>query len=177
LYNSGARVSEIAAIRRSQIAFNSTTSLVLHGKGRKERRVPLWAKTARILETWLKEIGDAPDGFVFPNARGGPLTRDGVSYILDQAVDVAAERCLSLRGKHVTPHIVRHTTAMHLLQSGVECSVIALWLGHESLETTHIYLEADLATKETALGKLAPPGTTVRRFKATDALLNFLAKL
>lgn len=177
LYNSGARVSEIAAIRRSQIVFDTTTSLVLHGKGRKERRVPLWAKTARILETWLKEIGDAPDGFVFPNARGGPLTRDGVSYILAQAVDVAAERCLSLRGKHVTPHIVRHSTAMHLLQSGVECSAIALWLGHESLETTHIYLEADLATKEAALGKLAPPGTTVRRFKATDALLNFLAKL
>jgi site-specific recombinase XerD len=177
LYNSGARVSEIAAIRRSQIVFDTTTSLVLHGKGRKERSVPLWAKTARILETWLKEIGGSPDDFAFPNARGGPLTRDGVRYILDKAVDVAAERCLSLRSKQVTPHVVRHTTAMHLLQAGVDCSVIALWLGHESLETTHIYLEADLKTKQTALGKLAQPGTTVRRFKADDALLTFLAGL
>jgi site-specific recombinase XerD len=100
-----------------------------------------------------------------------------VRYILDQAVEVAAARCVSLRSKPVTPHVVRHTTAMHLLQAGVDCSVIALWLGHESLETTHIYLEADLATKETALAKLAPPEMTVRRFKPDDALLTFLASL
>jgi site-specific recombinase XerD len=137
----------------------------------------LWAKTARILQSWLKEIGDSPDDFAFPNARGGRLTRDGVRYILDQAVESAATRCPSLRRKHVTPHVVRHTTAMHLLQAGVDCSVIALWLGHESLETTHIYLEADLAMKQTALGKLAPPETTVRRFKPDDALLTFLASL
>ena len=177
MYNTGARVSEIAAIRRSQIVFDRTTSLVLHGKGRKERSVPLWAKTARILEVWLKEVGGSPDEFAFPNARGRRLTRDGVCYILERAVEVAAKICFSLRTKHVTPHIIRHTTAMHLLQAGVDCSVIALWLGHESLETTHIYLEADLATKQTALGKLAPPGTPLRQFKANDALLTFLSGL
>lgn len=177
LYNSGARVSEIAAIRRSQIVFDSTTSLILHGKGRKERSVPLWAKTARILEVWLRETGGSSDDFAFPNARGGRLTRDGIRYILDQAVEVAAKTCISLRSKRVSPHVVRHTTAMHLLQAGVDCSVIALWLGHESLETTHIYLEADLTTKQAALSKLADPGTTVRRFKPDDALLSFLSGL
>jgi integrase/recombinase XerD len=177
LYNSGARVSEIAAVRRSQVTFGSTTRLALHGKGRKDRCVPLWPRTGRILAAWFAELDDRPDGPAFPNARGGSLTRDGVRYILDQAVAVAAPRCSSLRAKTISPHVLRHTTAMHLLQSGVECSTIALWLGHESLETTHIYVEADLVTKEAALNKLAPPKTAVRRFKPNDALLAFLAGL
>jgi integrase/recombinase XerD len=177
MYNTGARVSEIAAVRRSQVTFGGTTLLALHGKGRKDRSVPLWPKTGRILAAWFAELDGAPDGPAFPNARGGPLTRDGVRYILDQAVTVATPRYPSLRVKTISPHVLRHTTAMHLLQSGVECSVIALWLGHESLETTHIYVEADLDTKEAALNKLAPPTTTVRRFKPDDALLAFLAGL
>jgi integrase/recombinase XerD len=177
LYNTGARVSEIAAARRSQVTFGSTTLLALHGKGRKDRSVPLWPKTGRILAAWFAELDSGPDGPAFPNARGGPLTRDGVRYILDQAVAIAAPRCPSLRGKTISPHVLRHTTAMHLLQSGVDCSVIALWLGHESLETTHIYVEADLLTKEAALNKLAPPTTAVRRFRPDDTLLTFLAGL
>ena len=177
LYNSGARVSEIAAARRAQVTFGSTTLLALHGKGRKDRCVPLWPRTGRILAAWFAELDGAPDGPAFPNARGGPLTRDGVRYILDQAVAVAAPRCPSLRAKTISPHVLRHTTAMHLLQSGVECSTIALWLGHESLETTHIYVEADLITKEAALNKLTPPTTPIRRFKPGDALLTFLANL
>ena len=105
------------------------------------------------------------------------MTRNGVDYILQQAVKLASESCPSLRDKKVTPHSVRHTTATHLLQSGVDISVIALWLGHESTETTHIYIEADLATKERALNKLAPAGAEVSRFKAGDAVLAFLATL
>jgi integrase/recombinase XerD len=177
MYNTGARVSEIAAVRRSQVAFGNTTLIALHGKGRKDRTVPLWPKTGRILAAWFAELDSAPDSAAFPNARGGHLTRDGVRYILDQAVTVATPRCPSLRVKTISPHVLRHTTAMHLLQAGVDCSVIALWLGHESLETTHIYVEADLVTKEAALNKLTPPKTAVQRFKPDDALLAFLANL
>jgi len=108
LYNTGARVSEITSVRRSQVTFGSTALIALHGKGRKDRSVPLWAKTGRILTAWFAEIDDAPDGPAFPNARGGSLTRDGVRYILDQAVTVATPRCSSLRGKKISPHVLRH---------------------------------------------------------------------
>ena len=177
LYNSGARVSEIATLRRSQVVIGATSFLQLCGKGRKERVVPLWPKTARVLQTWFREYIGPPDAPAFPNARGGPLTRDGVSYILDQAVRGASSSCPSLQTKRVSPHVLRHTTAMHLLQAGVDTTVIALWLGHESIETTHIYVEADLAMKERALAKLAPAGGPVRRFKANDALMTFLTSL
>jgi site-specific recombinase XerD len=177
LYNTGARVSEIAVLRRSQFTSGPNSLLALHGKGRKDRVIPLWPKTCRVLSVWLAELGTSADGPAFPNARGAPLTRDGVRYILDTAVAMAVQRCPSLGGKNISPHVLRHTTAMHLLQSGVDCSVIALWLGHESLETTHVYVEADLLTKEKALSKLKPPGTPVRRFKPDDALLTFLGSL
>jgi integrase/recombinase XerD len=105
------------------------------------------------------------------------MTRDGVAYVLERAVRIAREHFPTLLRKRVSPHVLRHTTAMHLLQAGVDLSVIALWLGHETIETTHGYLEADLATKERALGKLAPTTTTVPRFRPDDALLGFLANL
>jgi len=176
LYNTGARVSEITALRRSEVSFGASPSLQLHGKGRKERAVPLWTRTARVLTAWFQELGPA-DGVAFPNTRRGPLTRHGVMYLLAEAVQRARPSCPSLTTKRVSPHVIRHTTAMHLLQAGVDPATIALWLGHESLETTHIYVEADLAMKEQALGKLAPLGPGTRRFKATDALLGFLATL
>ena len=175
LYNSGARVSEITGARPVQIQFGSRTALKLEGKGRKEREVPLVTKTAKVLKAWLGEIGEASP-VLFPSARGAMLSRDGVDYILRQAVARATEACPALAGKRVSPHVIRHTTAMHLLQSGVDIAVIALWLGHESIETTHIYVEADLATKERALEKLAPAGAKVGRFKP-DALMAFLASL
>jgi site-specific recombinase XerD len=175
LYNSGARVSEIATVQRSQVSFDTTPSIRLHGKGRKERAVPLWPRTGRALQTWFREVAEDQHGFAFPNARGGPLTRHGVAYIIDQAVQRAQAPCPSLAAKRVSPHVIRHTTAMHLLQGGVELAVIALWLGHESVETTHGYVEADLAMKERALEKLAPLGAPARRFKADDALMAFLA--
>jgi site-specific recombinase XerD len=179
LYNSGARVSEIAALEQSQVCFGTTTFLRLRGKGRKERTVPLWSKTARMLQSWFQELARCNNTLVFPSAQGKKLTRNGVNYILQQSVTRALVDCPSLREKKVTPHTLRHTTATHLLQAGVDTSVIALWLGHESTETTHVYLEADLATKEQALSTLAPPGTagTIRKFKAKDKVLAFLATL
>lgn len=177
LYNSGARVSEIACLRTTDVTFGRCSFLQLHGKGRKERAVPVWKKTARILKTWFREITDQVDGPAFPNARGRALSRDGVAYLLKQAVQTASSTCPTLCEKRVSPHVMRHTTAMHLLQSGVDLSVIALWLGHESVETTHGYLEADLATKERALAKLAPAATRARRFKPNDSLLAFLGGL
>ena len=177
LYNTGARVSEIATMRRSQFQRGSNNFICLKGKGRKERTVPLWNKTARALRNWFNEIHDMPGDLAFPSARGAMLSRHGVSYILDRIVQQAAVHCPSLKSKSVSPHVIRHSTAMHLLQSGVDTSVIALWLGHESTETTHIYVEADLATKERALENLAPPGSKSRRFRADDALIGFLASL
>ena len=110
--------------------------------------------------------------------RGTPLSSDGLNYILQQAVRRAADAsCPSLLTKRVTPHLVRHTCAMHLLQAGIDVAVIALWLGHESIETTHIYVEADLAIKERALERIAPANSSVRRYKADDTLLAFLASL
>jgi len=177
LYNSGARVSEITALEQSQFCFGAQSFLRFQGKGRKERAVPLWTKTARALQAWFRELSGRETNLAFVSARGRKLTRNGVDYILQQAVEQAVNECPSLRDKKITPHVVRHTTATHLLQSGVDISVIALWLGHESIETTHIYLEADLTTKERALNKLAPAGVEVPRFKAKDEVLAFLATL
>jgi len=177
MYNSGARVSEVTSLRREQVCFDATTFLQLHGKGRKERTVPLWPHTSHVLQGWLRELGVFGTPMLFPNARGKPLSRYGVNYLLQQAVQQAVLTCPSLRTKTVSPHVLRHSTAMHLLQSGVDITVIALWLGHESIETTHVYLEADLATKERALQNLAPIEAPLSRFTADDPLLAFLTAL
>jgi integrase/recombinase XerD len=181
LYNSGARVSELTALRREQVRLDPATGacLELHGKGRKERVVPLWTETTRVLRAWFRELDDQGSGSVaFPSARGHALSRDGVDHLLRRAVATAAPACPSLGTKKVSPHVLRHSTAMHLFQAGVDMAVIALWLGHESLETTHVYIEADLATKERALDKLAPmPSGTPARYRPDDKLLAFLATL
>jgi integrase/recombinase XerD len=176
-YNSGARVSELTALKRSQIRLGATSFLLLQGKGRKEREVPLWPTTARILRLWLDATPASPESPAFPSARGTMLSRDGVNYVLQGAVREAAKTCPSLATKRVSPHVLRHTTAMHLLLAGVDITVIALWLGHESPETTQIYVEADLKTKEQALQKVAPAGKDFRPFQASDTLLAFLDNL
>jgi integrase len=132
---------------------------------------------ARTLKKWLEENSPGPGDALFPSSRGGLLSADSVSHIVRVAVGTASAKCPSLATKRVTPHVFRHSTAMHLLQSGVDISVIALWLGHESIETTHIYVEADLATKERALDMLAPAGCNPPRFKPSDPLLTFLSRL
>jgi len=153
-------------------------SLELHGKGRKQRVVPLWVETARVLRVWFRELGDQGSGVAFPSARGLALSRDSVDHLLRRAVAAATAGCPSLDAKKVSPHVLRHSTAMHLFQVGVDIAVIALWLGHESLETTHVYVEADLATKERALDKMAPmPPGTPARYRPDDKLLAFLAAL
>jgi integrase/recombinase XerD len=175
LYNTGARVSEITSLHRDHVQFGVSTCVHLFGKGRKQRDVPLWPKTARALKCWFRELEESPTSFAFPSARGQRLSRNGVDYILKRAAADAV--CPTLSSKRIHPHAVRHTTGSHLLQSGVDISVIALWLGHESIETTHVYVEADLASKERALTKLAPAGAKIHRFKPNDALLAFLNTL
>jgi integrase/recombinase XerD len=177
LYNSGARVSEVITLKRAQVCFDTSTFVHLTGKGRKERTVPLWPDTAQMLKTWFRELGEHAGGLAFPNTRGKPLSRDGVAYLLQQAVLRAIPTCPSLANKHISPHVIRHTTAMHWLQAGVDIATIALWLGHESIESTHVYLETDLAMKEKALEKLEPIAGAWQRFHADDPLLAFLASL
>ena len=177
LYNTGARVSEIISLLQPQFSFGTKSFVQFNGKGRKERSVPLWPTTAKALKEWFSESGDRSPAVAFPNARGSSLTRDLVDYILQRAIERAVVNCPSLNNKRVSPHIVRHTCALHLLQSGVDIAVIALWLGHENIQTTHGYIEADLSIKEQALQKMVPAGQAAARFKPDDTLLTFLASL
>ena len=177
MYNTGARVSEAIAIAGKDIDFDRSHCVTLHGKGRKERTVPLWRTTLRSLDLWIQEIGFKLDAPVFPSSRGEWMTRSGVEYRLALAVQAATQNCPSLATKNVSPHTIRHTTAMHLLQSGVDLSVIAIWLGHESIVTTHAYLEADLAMKELALSAIKEPKVKENRFRASGGLLKFLENL
>lgn len=173
-YNTGARVSEITAMRIIDAQLDHSLSVRIRGKGRKERTVPLWKSTARTLKRWINRLEKPLEGPLFPNRDGTPLSRFGVGKRLRLAVQSAANACLSLKGRRISPHTIRHTTAMHLLQSGVDITVIALWLGHESSTTTHLYVEADLTMKQQALNKLDAPPADRRRFRATDSLLAFL---
>lgn len=177
LYNTGARVSEITALRVADVLTDRDSALHLHGKGRKERVVPLWKSTTAQLRAWIPRIDPSPDSPVFPNRAGRRLSRSGVEHRLAVALAIASERCPSLVGRRISPHTLRHTTAMHLLQSGVDITVIALWLGHEDPATTHLYVEADLAMKEAALRRVADPGRKPLRFDASDRLLAFLEAL
>jgi integrase/recombinase XerD len=177
LYNSGARVSEVITLKRAQVCFGASTFVQLIGKGRKERTIPLWPNTAQVMKAWFAELGDDTGPLAFPNARGKALSREGVDYRLQHAIQQALPACPSLATKNITPHVIRHTTAMHLLQAGVDIATIALWLGHESIETTPMYLQADLAMKEKALEKLDPLEGGWKRFQADDPLLTFLTSL
>ncbi len=177
LYNSGARVSELASLRVADLLLDRACAVHLHGKGRKQRVVPLWKHTAKQLRDWLPRIDQSPAASVFPNRAGKPLTRSGVEQRLRLAVATASGRCPSLLGRRISPHTLRHTTAMHLLQSGVDITIIALWLGHEDTATTHQYVEADLAMKEAALRRLDEPALKHVRYKPSDRLLAFLETL
>jgi integrase/recombinase XerD len=177
MYNTGARSSELTALTCGQVSFGTTTLVQLHGKGRKERTVPLWPQTAKVLTRWFQILNTGDKGFAFPTIRGTKLSADALHRLLQQAVVKASSVCPDLVRKRISPHVIRHTTALHLLQAGVDIAVIALWLGHESIETTHGYVEADLEMKQRALEKLTPATGTVTRFKAGDCLLQFLSKL
>lgn len=177
MYNTGARVSEITALRRQDVSLAASSSVRIRGKGRKERAVPLWKDTVRHLRKWMNEIQQDESSALFPNARGNFMTRSGVEYRLKRAVTAATTFQPALKGRRISPHTLRHTTAMHLLQSGVDITVIALWLGHETSATTHMYVEADLKMKEKALGRLQEPKTRHVRYRPRDKLLQFLEEL
>jgi len=173
----GLRLSELIGLRCEDVVFGVGAHVRCTGKGRKERCTPLRRETTVTLRAWLLERNGQPGDPVFPNGRGRALSSDGVEYILAKHVATARQRCPSLEKKRITPHVLRHTAAMDLLQSGVDRSVIALWLGHESMETTQIYLHADLELKERALAKTSPLGVPTRRYRPDDKLLAFLKSL
>lgn len=173
----GLRLSELIHLRRRDITLGSGAYVRCYGKGRKERCTPLTKQTVAVMKAWLQERGGSENDVVFPNGRGSQLSPDGVQYLLAKHVAQARKSCPSLKEKRVSPHVLRHTAAIELLQSGVDHSVIALWLGHESPETTHIYLQADLALKEKILEKTKPLNVKASRYRPSDKLLQFLNSL
>lgn len=177
LYNTGARVSELIGMRIADVSFEIGPVILIHGKGRKERQVPLWPSTARLLKHWLQQNPRAPQKPLFTNRSGGSLTRIGITERLQLAARKAAQQYPELAKRRISPHLLRHSLAMHMLQSGVDITVIALWLGHESPTTTHMYVEADLSMKRRALQALRPPRTTTLRYRPSDRVLQFLQSL
>ncbi len=174
----GLRAAELIRLHRADVELGAGPHLRVHGKGRKERVVPLTTQSVRELRTWLKERGGTADEPVFPSRRGTTLSHDALGQLVAKHAAHAQQSCPSLHAKHVTPHVLRHTCAMTLLESGVDVTVIALWLGHEQVETTYrVYLHADLSLKQRALARTAPAGTTTGRYRAPDALLAFLESL
>lgn len=173
----GLRVSEITALRVEDLAFGVGAHVRCRGKGRKERCTPLTASTASVIRAWLLETRATGAGLLFPSLRSTQLSRDAVERLVGRYAAHAAKDCPTLARKHVTPHTLRHSTAIALLQSGVDRAVIALWLGHESVETTQMYLDADLAMKERALARVAPMHAKAARFRPRDRLLTFLEGL
>ena len=173
----GLRLSELTGLRRHDLHLETGAHVRVMGKGRKERCTPLSKNTRSVLVAWLREPPRRPDQPVFPNSRGGQLSAHGVHYLLAKHVAVAARTCPSLGNKRVSPHVLRHAAAMDLLQQGIDLSVIALWLGHESIETTQIYLDADLELKQRVLDAVAPPDGKPGRYRPDDKLLAFLNSL
>lgn len=173
----GLRLSELTGLQRHDVVLGSGAHVRVIGKGRKERCTPLTKQTARIIQSWIQEPTKSDSQIIFPSARGGRLSADGVQYILNNHTKTASQKCLSLNEKRVTPHLLRHTCAVELLQAGVELAMIALWLGHESIETTRIYLNANLALKEEMLAKTTMPEGSNGCYRPGDQLMAFLRGL
>jgi len=173
----GLRVSELIGLRCQDVVLGTGAHVRCEGKGRKQRCTPLRQEIAAQLQRWLRERNGQPTDPLFPSIRRGPLSRDAVERIIEKHIAIAREHCPSLKHKKATPHVLRHSAAMRLLQSGVDRSVIALWLGHESVETTQMYLHADLRLKEQALALTMPLGVQPGRYHPDDRLLAFLETL
>jgi integrase/recombinase XerD len=174
----GLRVSEITGLSCCDVVTSGRHGHVrCIGKGRRERCTPLGRPLSRVLESWIKERKGSPEDPLFPGRLGGRLSRDAVNFLLAKHVSLASCSCPSLSRKTISPHVLRHTAAMNLLQAGVHRETIALWLGHQSLESTQVYMHASLTMKEEALMKTAPPGTKRRRYRPPDELLGFLEAL
>lgn len=175
----GMRVSEIADLRIADATLGVTSSIRCLGKGRKERFTPLGRRTAGLLRDWIQQRNVQPTAPLFParHNHGGPLSRDALEKLVKKHVTAATRSCPSLSSKTVSPHVLRHTAAMRLLQAGVDCAVIGLILGHESVVTTHVYLHADLETKARALERAAPLGSKKGRYRPSADILTFLQSL
>jgi integrase/recombinase XerD len=173
----GLRLSEITGLRQRDVALGPGAHVRCEGKGRKERCTPLAKPTVAVLKAWINEQGGDESRFLFPSSSGGRLSADAVQHALAKHVTTAQCACPSLAKKRVTPHVLRHTAAMELLQAGVDRALIAIWLGHESLETTQIYLDANLQLKEAVLDKMNPTRSKPGRYRPDDQLLSYLKGL
>ena len=173
----GLRVSELTALRQQDAVIGPGAHVRCEGKGRKERCTPLAKPTVAVLKAWLKEQGDDSSGFLFPSSTGGRLSADAVQHALVKHFASAQRNCPSLASKRVTPHVLRHTAAMELLHAGVDRALIAIWLGHEALDSTQVYLDADLSLKEAILAKIHPPQGKPGGYRPDDQLLTYLKSL
>jgi site-specific recombinase XerD len=173
----GLRASELTGLRRNDLQLGVGAHISCLGKGRKQRITPLTKPTVAILRTWIAERAGHPDDPLFPTRTGRALSRDAIEHRLAKHAAAATAACPTLAAKKITPHVLRHTAAMRLLHAGIDTAVIALWLGHEQIETTQIYLHADLALKERALAKTTPPNTKPGRYQPPDTTLAFLEAL
>ena len=173
----GLRASELTALTCRDVHLGAGAYVACHGKGRKDRITPLAPGTVTTLRAWLAENARTPGGPLFTTIRGGPMSRDALQQRLDLYAAAAGKSCPSLASKNVTPHVLRHSAAMALLHAGVDITVIALWLGHESVTTTQIYLHADMAQKQKALDRTTPPASNPGRYQPPDQLLAFLEAL
>lgn len=171
----GLRISELIGLRVDDVHLGTGAHVICHGKGRKERMTPLTSATVKALRDWLSE--PCATGYLFSTRAGAPLSRDAIEHRIALYTAKAATACPTLKNKNVTCHSLRHTAAMRLLEAGVDTTVIALWLGHEQVETTAIYLQAHLAIKERALAKIRAPQTEIGRYRPSDRLLRFLEAL
>jgi integrase/recombinase XerD len=173
----GLRLSEITGICRAEVVLGTGAHVRCTGKGRKERCTPLSKPVVAVLSAWMRDAMKVQSPFLFPSSRGGRLSADALQRLVARHVAEAQKACPSLAKKHVTPHVLRHTAAMELLQAGVDRSLIAIWLGHESVETTQIYLDADLTLKEAMLAKAQRVEATPARYRPSDQLIQFLKAL
>ena len=173
----GLRVSEMTGLRCQNLTIGAGGNLRVIGKGRKERVTPLAGSTCKVLKAWLSELQHAPSDALFPSRNGQPMTIHGVQYLLRKHQAAAAKYCPSLKDRRVTVHVLRHTAAMEMVTAGIDRTTIALWLGHESVETTQVYIEATLGMKEAALAKMNTRGGRLGRFQPDDNLMAFLKNL
>jgi site-specific recombinase XerD len=173
----GLRVTELTTLRNQDVHLTTGPHIQVVGKGRKQRATPLTSQTVAVLREWMQERGGQGDQPLFPTSRGRALSRDAIALLVAKHAITASRRCPTLTNKKVSPHVLRHTAAMNLLHAGVDSTVIALWLGHESVEATQIYLHADMAIKERALARTTPPDTAPGRYRPPDRLLAFLEAL
>jgi len=173
----GLRVSELTGLRNKDVELGAGANLRCTGKGRKQRCTPLNRESVAVLRTWTREAGGDPDDPLFPTRQGTRLSRDAVGDLVNKHTATARRTCPSLASKKVTPHVLRHSCAMELLRSGIDRMVMALWLGHEKVETTSIYVHGDLSIKERALARTTPVRVSPGRYRPPDKLLAFLTSL